>query len=75
MDKVCEKFVGITKEEIYILTAHLFEAAKLMQKIDSDISLQLLELSSATLDRINNDKFTVDDIKEIDDITKEITGE
>lgn len=75
MDDIKRASGKLTVEEIYKLSSHLFEASKLMMKLDSNIGSSLLELSSAILDNVNSDRKTRDDIEEIEAIKGVIADE
>jgi hypothetical protein len=72
MEKDETQFDIITKQELYDLTLMLFNASKIMKKVDETVSEQLFKMASITMDALDQKAISKEVYDEIKSIEQEI---
>ena len=72
MEEEKESYDTLTKEELFKLTAMLYESSILMGKVNKPISDQLLIISSVTMEALDRKGLTEEQFAEIQAIEQEI---
>ncbi len=73
MGRICkESIMTVSAEEIYELSKKLYESYNIMKKIDDEAAKMLIQMSSDTLDLLEDSRFTKEQSEEIDRIVEEL---